>query len=855
MKPPFFANASSDCLSEPMQFSFLRIFRICLLTTFFVLTCVLIAGAQETKVTGRIYDPLTNEVIPFAAVIFRGTTSGTNSDIDGNYTVSTMEKVDSISATFVGYLPVTLPVQRGKTQTINFALRVNKFDLPEVSIKAGENPADVIMREVRKNKEANDRTSVNAYQYESYNKIEFDINNITDNFKKRRVFKPFRFIFDNVDSSETNKRPFLPVFLSETLSDIYFTKDPAHTREVVKASKISGVENNTISQYLGDFYQHINVYNNYVYLVGKGFVSPLSDVGPVYYKYYLLDSAFMNDRWCYKLKFKPRRKQELTFTGEVWIHDTTFAVKKISMRIADDANINFMEDVGIVDEYEFVESKQWMLSKEILVMNIAPTESKKKETMGFIARKTITYRNFVLDKPKPESFFADGEEVTVNDSATGRNESYWQQMRHDSLTANEEKIYAMVDTLESLPIFNTYLDVITFLATGYYEAGPVDIGQLFSLYSFNSYEGSRVKLGGRTNNKFSKAIQLKGYCAYGFLDSTFKYSGGFEYFFDNKHSTSFGASYKKDVEQLGKQLSSFESDNLLVSVLSRTAGSRFSSIEQEKIFFETYVLKGLNANVAFFHRNINSLSGADFNYYADAAYQDIITTINTSEISLSFRYAYKERFVESGRKGAVGRKSTRISLGSSYPITQITYTAGLRDLLGSDLVYHKLRINIKDNIYWGNFGHTGYELEAGKIWGTIPYPLLEVHKGNETYTYSNSLYNQMNYFEFVSDEFASASLVHHFGGIFFDRFPLFRKLKWREVVQAKFLLGRVGENNRNIMVDKNTFDSLEKPYIEGGVGIENILKFGRVDVIKRFSHITRKEKVSDMIRVSLVLSF
>jgi hypothetical protein len=838
-----------------MHFSFQRIPGIRFLAACVLTFCVLQSSAQETKVSGRVYDPLTNEVIPFAAIVFKGSTVGTNSDINGNYTVSTMDKVDSISATFVGYIPVTLPVQRGKTQTINFALRVNKFDLPEVNIKAGENPADIIMREARRNKEKNDRTSVNAYQYESYNKIEFDINNITENFKNKRVFRPFKFIFDNVDSSGTNKKPFLPVFLSETLSDLYFTKEPKHQKEIVKASKISGIENNTISQYLGDFYQHINVYDNYIYLFGKGFVSPLSDVGPVYYKYYLLDSAYIGEKWCYKLKFKPRRKQELTFNGEVWIHDTTFAVKKISMRIADDANINFIEDVAMVDEYDFVENKQWMLSKEILVMNIAPTERKNKETMGFIARKTNTYKNFILDQPKPESFFAGGEEVVVLDDATKKDESYWQRMRHDSLSRSEQKIYGMVDTLETLPIFNTYLDVITFLATGYYAVGPIDIGQLFSLYSFNELEGSRVKLGGRTNNKFSKAIQLKGYCAYGFRDSTFKYSGGFEYFFDNKNSTSFGASYKKDVEQLGKQLSSFESDNLLVSILSRMSSSRFSSSEQEKIFFETYLLKGLNANVAFFHRNITPLKDTDFSYYTDAAHTHVQNTINSSEVSLSLRYAYRERFVESGRKGAVGRKSTRISLGSSYPITEVTYTAGLKDVLGSGLLYHKLRLDVQDYIYWGNFGYSSLEVEGGKIWGTIPYPLLEVHKGNETYTYSSLLYNQMNYFEFVSDVFTSASLIHHFGGLFLDRFPMLRKLKWREVAQAKVLLGSVSQANRDLMVDPTSFKSLEKPYVEGGVGIENILKFGRVDIIKRFTHIDRKEKVSDMIRVSLFLAF
>jgi len=476
--------------------------------------------------------------------------------------------------------------------------------------------------------------------------------------------------------------------------------------------------------------------------------------------------------------------------------------------------------------------------------------------MGFIARKTNTYRDYVLDQPMPESFFDDGEEVIVLDSANRRDESYWQGNRHDSLTETEQKIYKMVDTLENMPIFNTYLDVITFLATGYWAVGPMDIGQLFTLYSFNALEGSRFKLGGRTNNKFSKAIQLKGYVAYGLNDSAWKYSGGFEYFFDNKNSTSFGASYKRDVEQLGKQLSSFESDNFLVSVLSRMTSSRFNRNEQAKIFFETYVARGLNANFSLFHRILTPLQGLNFDYWANEEHTRVNSIINTTEASVTLRFAYKEKFIESGRKGAVGRKSTRISLGSSYPITTVTYSTGIEDFLNGDLSYQRLKVNVLDYVYWGNFGYTGIELEAGKIWGTIPYPLLEVHKGNETYTYSSLLFNQMNYFEFVSDEFASASLIHHFGGIFLDRLPLIRKLKWREVVQLKTLVGHVSNANRDIMVDPNNFPrSLETPYIEAGIGIENILKFGRIDVIKRITHVYNPETLLDMIRYSLFFTF
>src|SRR3569832_2243295 len=184
------------------------------------------AFAQETKVNGHVSDPLTNEPIPFASVVFKGTSIGTTSDINGNFELSTFQRVDSIMVSSVGYISVTMHVLRGKSQPMNIALRVNKFDLPEVEVKAGENPADIMMREVIKHKPQNNQVNVSAYQYESYNKIEFDINNITEKFKNKKLFRPFKFVFENLDSSSTNKKPFLPVFLTETISDIYFKREP-----------------------------------------------------------------------------------------------------------------------------------------------------------------------------------------------------------------------------------------------------------------------------------------------------------------------------------------------------------------------------------------------------------------------------------------------------------------------------------------------------------------------------------------------------------------------------------------------------------------------------------------------------
>ena len=272
----------------------------------FVLVHSCTAGvyAQTTKVSGRVTDALTNEPIPFANVAFKGTTTGTVTDFNGYFSLESDKPSDSLSASFVGYVPVTLRISRGKSQTVNFLLKVNKVDLGEVVIKAGENPANILLRKVIENRDLNDKRQLDSYKYESYNKMEFDLTDIPPDFKDKRLIKPFAFIFDNIDSSVTNSKPFLPFFITEALSDVYFRNNPKNTREIIKASKISGLENESVTQFLGDMYQNIDVYNNYIDIFGKSFVSPISNVGLLYYRYYLTDSAFIDNQWCYKLKFR-----------------------------------------------------------------------------------------------------------------------------------------------------------------------------------------------------------------------------------------------------------------------------------------------------------------------------------------------------------------------------------------------------------------------------------------------------------------------------------------------------------------------------------------------------------------------
>jgi hypothetical protein len=265
------------------------------------------SNAQNTKVSGKVVDAISREPLPFINVVFKGTTAGTTTDFDGNYTVSTDKPSDSLIFTYIGYDRLAVKIKRGETQQLNIGLNASTVALKEVVIKPGENPAHAILKKVINNKPLNDREKLDYYQYEVYNKIEFDINNINDKFKKSAVIKPFKFVFDNIDSSNIAEKPSLPLFLSESISELYYRKKPKVTKEVIKATKVAGVDNESVSQFTGDLYQNVNIYDNAILVFGKNFTSPVSDAGLFFYRYYLIDSMIVDGKYCYQIQFKPKR--------------------------------------------------------------------------------------------------------------------------------------------------------------------------------------------------------------------------------------------------------------------------------------------------------------------------------------------------------------------------------------------------------------------------------------------------------------------------------------------------------------------------------------------------------------------
>lgn len=826
-------------------FVFLGFMPVNKLFLFVLLCCLNAAYGQVYTITGKIFAADTKEPLPFVPVMIKGVNVGTQSDFDGNFVIKTSKLGDSLVSSYVGYKKLARKINKAlTTQEINMPMTPDGgVALDEVVVTMGENPAHRIIRNAVRLKEKNNRANLDSYEYETYNKLEFDLNRIPKEMREKKIFKPIQFIFDNVDSANSSEKPSLPFFMIESLSELYYKSNPSRKKEVIKASKITGVENASISQVLGDMYQNINVYNNNVVAFNKQIPSPIGENALFYYKFYLEDSAFQNNHYVYHIRFKPKRVQELSFTGNIWIADTTWGIKRLEMSLPKDANLNFINTANVIQEYEYVDST-WMLKKDRLVVDFAPT----KNSIGFYGRKTTSYKNIVINKPKAEKFYEFSDAIVVEDGATKKSDEFWQQSRHDSLSTRELKIFKMIDTIQSLPVYKTWVDIFYVAVAGYKKFNNFEIGPYSNLVSYNKLEGVRLRFGGRTSDMFSKWYELSGYVAYGLKDEKWKYSLGFKSFITRKpHRQLIGMSYKSDNEILGQSTNGYSQDNVLASLFRVNPLTNLTRVNFAEAWYEREWFPGLTSRLTMVGRQFIPLGTNRYLAYQRDGSIGEVDAINNTEARVNVRFAWKDKYV--------GEGFTRVSIGTIYPIVQLNYSKSLRNAFKGEYDYHKVSIRVTDRIrITPILGYTDYSLEGGKIFGTVPYPLMELHGGNETLIYDEQAFNMMNYYEFASDQFVSLGVYHHFDGLFFNKVPLLRKAKLREVVTFKTVWGSVEDKNRTSLIFPNTLKSLDqKPYMEASAGVENILKVFRIDALWRLNY--RFDRAIDNFGVKFTFQF
>lgn len=822
-------NQNRNLLIKPCSKN-VGIIKCALLGLAFLLT-PLIGFAQIARISGQVIDSETGNPIPFANIILPATLQGTLTDYDGNYFLEVRDnKADSIRASILGFNQVTKAIIPGKVQTINFGLTSQNQNLPEVVILYEGNPADAIVDSIIKYKERSTFQSFEYSQYQSYTKAHVGLNNLDDEIFEGKILKPFDFIKTYADTSSLNGKPYLPVMISETRSTIYERKSPRAKKEIIEASRVSGLENTNVSQYLGIMIMEVSIYNNHIEMFDKNFVSPISNHGHDYYKYYLVDSAFIDNKWCYHLNYKPRRKKELCFSGSMWVNDTSYAIVNIDLKIAEDANLNFVNEFRIEQEFRWSDSKYWMNTKDRMVMDFNIVKN-TNTLVGAYGERTNYYSDFVFDTIDSPGIFRNSTNIVVNDDALQLEESYWQNFRPDSLTSTEEGIYEMIDSVKSSPQFEKYKRIAVGVASGYFPFGKFEFGSVYKLFSYNAIEGARFRVGGRTTQELNKKFRIGGYLAYGIKDARFKYGADFIYIFDKNPRRTLSASYKYDLEQLGLSATSRPTDNIFSSFFSKGPIDKLTMIREYKVAYEYEWYRGLSNTFLINRKELFPPGDTEFVLFPESRQDTILrNSITTTEIGINTRISFKENYIDG--------KYTRRTIKSEYPIVEIKYSFGIPHTSLNDYNYHKLNISVSQWFNLGTIGWSKFFVDWGKIWGTLPYPLLKIHDGNQSWLFDEYSSNLMNYYEFVSDHYIAIYYTHHFDGILFNKLPLLRRLAFREVVHFRGVYGSLSDKNLEFSEFPVGLRPLgTEPYLEAGVGLENIFKFFRIDAIWRLTHL------------------
>ncbi len=799
----------------------------------FTLICVFFISSifAQTKAGGLVYDDL-GGTVPYANICFKGTRECVTSDENGRFYIQSDSNHSVLVVSYVGFQ--TTEVKLAKAVNYNMKVVFGGANLlEEVKIYSGKtskknNPALDILRKIWEKKRKNGLYMFNQYQMNKYEKVEFDMNTIDSAFMKNRVFKGLEFIFDHVDTSKVTGKTYLPIFINESLYETYGDNTNGKKKEILKANKNSGLgEGNGVDTFIKDLYSEYDIYNNYLNFFDKNFVSPLSRTGINTYNYVLSDSTFIDNKWCYNIVYYPRRKNELTFKGDFWVNDTTFAIKKINMAASKSANINWVKDIYIEQEFDVLNDSVFLLKRDYMMSDFAL--NKKEKSKGVYGKRTTIYSDHKFNEVKPDKFYKE----SINDfdqSVYNKTDEFWDENRMENLSKDELGVYKMLDTLKTVKKFKQLYNLTTILASGYIQKGHIDIGPIFSTFGYNDIEGQRLRFGGRTYFGSNDYWRIQAYTAYGFKDNKFKYGVSGKIMVDKKNRIILSGGNRRDVEQIGVSLTtsndvlgrSFASSSFFAS----GDNSKLTNVNLTSLSAEIEPLKNFIIQSGISYRTLESASPTfSLNYFDNGK---IKSDVKQAEFTVGVDYTPKRKLVGYGVE--------RLEVDNNYPRVFVNYSQGLKGVFNSDFNYQKMQLYYRQPIFLGGMGRLFSTFEVGKIFGEVPLGLMAVVPGNQSYFVIDNTYNLMNYYEFVTDQYTSLHLEHHFNGRIFSRIPLLKKLNWREIVGVKAVYGSVSDENKAINASGLNYLAPVDGYWEYHAGVANIFKCLRIDFAWRGSY-------------------
>ena len=764
---------------------------------------------------------------------------------------------DSLVASYLGYKRKALHVQKNKSQTLNFtlipqAVNINIIevrDQKKIRYKNKGNPAVKLINKVIEKKSQNQNSSLDYYEYDKYEKIEFDLNNFSSTISEKKIMNSFQFVFDQyVDTSEINGKPFIPFFIKENASTVYYQKNPKRYNEYVHGEKMSGhlnkMDNDGIGFLMKKLYSEIDIFDNQIELFGNFFPSPINDVAPSIYKYFIIDTLWVEGINCINVGFLPRSKFDFGFSGNLFIvNDGSYAIRKVQLGVSKDINLNFVNELSVDQSFVKLDSNLWMLSKNTLFIDYSLSKNK----LGIVGKKSVSYRNHVINTKRADSIYQPHNQIIK--LSKSNDSSHFEQYRHQSLNSTEEGIYEMIDSIQNTKTFKVLSEASSILTSGWIDCGEYELGTIATFISWNKIEGLKLRMGGQTTPSFHKKFQLNGHLAIGLGDLRLKYQSGINYSFNKNflkfplHRIFFSLSRKTMFP--GQYSHYLDHDNFLFSFNSHSS-DKMLLIHQVKVDYLKEFRNNVSVQLRFENNHIRPLGQLIFKKNNGG----LVRRILTDELTLSITYSPHQQFYQT--------KNRRRRIINNYPVISASHTLGIKGFLNGEYNYSKTVFEFEKRFNIPLLGYSDFEAEVGKFWGQAPFPLLEIPRANQSLGYQFKSFNLMNYMEFINDEYLTIRWNHYFKGFVFNKLPPINKLKIREVIGVKLLYGRLSDENnpylhQNLLElpsDANglptTFLMSSTPYVEASVGITNILKFFRIDLVKRMTYLQEKYEVSHL---------
>ncbi len=716
---------------------------------------------------------------------------------------------------------------------LGFSQDVEK-SIEEVSIKSfkktkkRDNPAYEILQQVWAHKKNNGLAQFKDYQFDEYEKIEIDVNNLDSAFTKNKIFNKVDFIFKYADTAGNKNQFTLPIFLNETVFKKYGKNQPSKKeKKEILANKSSGFTNNeAVANTAKNLYKDIDIYDNVLNFFNIGFTSPIAKDGFLSYNYQLMEDSYVLGTECYRIRYFPKRKDVLSIFGTIYVSKQNYAVVKATLKSSKKINVNFVNNFYNELEYYSPNDSIFLPRRNYQEIEMS-VFGKKENSKGLILKKTAIFSDYLFNQNLKEDIF-DNKAEALSDKTLQKDDDFWENKRKEPLSESEQNIYKMLDELNKVPKFKRAVRLYETLATGYYNVyNAIDIGDLYSTFGYNDVEGLRLRLGARTYFSPNDMWRAAFYTAYGFRDKQLKYGLEARKMFDRNNRFTLGIGTRRDIMQLGAQLTtdegimtrSFASSGVLNS------GNNFylSSVNQTSAFAAINPFKNFTLRLDATFQEIKSANPERFslNYYKN---NQLFSELNDTKLAFSITARPGAKFSQYG--------VDRYEHSTLAPTMVLKYTRGLKDVLNSDFNYSKLQFYYFQPILIKSFGRLLLNAEAGKNFNAVPLALQNVIPGNQSYSLVPNTFALLDYYEFVADQYVTLHTEHHFNGKILSYIPIIKKLKFREVAFYRMALGSVSDaslklNSTNLQLQAPS----QKPYYEYGFGIENI-GFGNLRLLR-----------------------